>query len=159
VEMLVVTVGVGLMAVSVVGVFLNMSRVNRKVQRMQEVESTASWILRSMEQVIQSAREIENADTVCFGERRANLTVVGRDGGVTNYSCSNGQIASGSAALNNINRVSLTSCNFVSCEGGSGAQATVVTLNFELVAGDASSPRIEDQARKSFYQRIVLRGY
>lgn len=162
IEIVVVTVLVGVLSVAVVQMFFQVTKINRKTAYARTVDEAGRWILASMEKVVRSARFIEGMATYCQGEARNSLSFVDSDGYTAVYACDEGKIASTSAGttvyLNDSTRAEITDCGslFV-CEQSGNSQT--VSLRFTLRAGASSSSLPQDKYERTFRRKIVVKGY
>lgn len=157
-ELLVVVVILGIIAVGSTSLFLASLRGGGKVQVMTEVKQNGQQAMNAMEQMIRNSLSVTST---CDGLASDDIRLVARDSQALTFECldvgvgENGRVASNSARLTS-SRVVVTSCSFT-CSSNP-ARGPLVTIDFTLRQAGASEGA-SDRATANFSTSVGVRSY
>lgn len=151
VEILVVTLILGTIAVIGSNMFFTILRGSSKTSILAEVNQNGSYALNVMERMIRNAKSLES-------HSGSSITILNPDENTTTFLCSNQKIASNGASLIS-DKVAVDNCVIFSVvEGEAEIRPDVVTIDFTLTqAGTAFRP--EERASVNFKTTVTLRNY
>lgn len=150
IEMIVVTMIIGLLMVTVSAVFFATLRGSVKNQHLTEVKQNGNYALSVMERMLRNARGIQDCTAGMH-----DLTLTNPDGEVTTFTFGADKIASNSSDLTT-SRVIVSNGRF-DCLATLG-QPDRVQIVFS-VSQSSTSVRPEEQATANFQTTVTLRNY
>ena len=164
IEIMVVVVILGVLAVVGSGAFFSILRGSVKTRMLQTVKQNGDYAISVMERMVRNARRIEEID----GQ---HIKIKNPDGGTTTFRCCGGSpnflIASESGTLTcesarlTSSEVKVENCGSVFTLvdlGQPEIRPAVVKINFNL-SPEVSSTRPEEQATVNFQTTVTLRNY
>lgn len=153
IEMVIVVSLMGIVAIIATGFLLTTLSGSGKAEVSKEVRQNGNYALSVIENMV---RDCLIFKTACPNPEVNSLTIVNPDGGTTVFSCTQNQIASGSAFLTSDN-VLVSGCEF-SCTQSQGLPP-VVTIKFKVAQKSTVTLRPSEKAGLDFETVVVVRNY
>lgn len=153
IEMVIVVSLMGLVAIIATGFLLTSLSGSGKAEVSKEVRQNGNYALSVIENMVRDCLAFK---TACPNPDVNSLTIINQDGGTTVFSCSQNQIASGSAFLTS-GSVSVSDCDF-DCTQSPGLPP-VVTVKFKVAQKSVVTLRPSEKAVLDFETVVVVRNY
>jgi len=160
IELVVVTGLLGLVVVTVTGVFLNSMKATAKMELDQRLDESGNLVVERLSRSIMSMGLVEDYDSVCLtGIALNSITLVNRDGDSSVLTCVDERISLGSESISPADlRVDCTDGFSIYCDANDRVPA--IEVNFTVSSKTGGGTYGEGaEVEKSFSTKVMMRGY
>lgn len=152
-ELMMVVSITAVIVVTVTGLFFRSLRGGAKTDTIATVEQNSQYVLALMERFIRNAKEVNNVGGLPCPSTGQTVTLIGWDGGTTQFSLSSGRIASNSTPLSADN-VLVENLTF-ECVRDEGVPDQIV-IDFDATRSDVGTGFVTST---HFETKVALRNF
>ncbi len=157
IEVVVVTGLLGIILLTVMGVFLNSMKATNKIKTEQRLDEVGKLVVERINRGIRPMASVDGYLTVCTGAPLSTLTLVDTEGETSTLTCIDSRITLGGENISSSQVTVDCATNFsISCD--SADDSPVIQVNFTLISAEAGSYDEGVLIEKSFSIEVVMRG-